>query len=848
MRKGLFGLNGFASVVVFIVALALIAAIVVFSTVGSVITVDPAQAPAEAAVTSSLVHGSVTSQKTSDTAISSSTDFYNNIINNSNQSGTYYLTADFTLSASHMFAHTANFSGTLYGNGHTITIESGYNAVRKTEKNGILFSQLSGTVRDLTVVLGNGNSLAIHIGHDNTGYYGIIAGALAGGTVSNCRVVVNSNTVFHAVTTSSAASGLSTAGIGAIAGEVWGSNSTITNCTVENNGSIICTAYRNNAYDDYDAGLRQGYAGNLVGLFWTGDSNSFNINNVIIRGNGVVHAHCVGLIGCTPSGYTSALTIKNYLNDFKGSYEITGAGPKYASSVIFFYNYGSHTVTNYYSTSGAKTNWAHSETEAEISGRIAEIPSKFSVYFDASQTVDKSLAIVCDASTPEADSERTYTLTAENGSSWTTKDIVDGKVIFTGLPTAAGTWTSGGNFSATLDYTDTKLPTLDPLTEYEHGYYAGSTPSGTAISTGDDFFNKFIDRNSGTPSGNYYLNEDIFITGFTGKKEFSGTLDGNGKTIYIVGAQAGTNGSNIGGLVGTLTGTIKNVRVVIYSDVNVYAGSKSGDDVVAVGIGGIAGKITGGGRVENVSVVIKEGVTFKNFWDNSWSGSDSGYDRAIGGIAGEMIGSGSVKNCTVQLDGYMLSESSWPFAAGIVGITEDLISDGSVTYENIILKGSGQLGGYAHNPDQPTFAAAITTTQPGSVHEFTVNGFIYNMTNPKPTTGALNNDTQLTAGKVSSFGYVCQNDNNERGTSEALSPDGIISYSNIFDYNCSMSNHLKYYDVGDGNVYYNISRDASIATAVDGLSGSSVQRYALFQTGQFYGHYPGRHGEQLGNI
>ena len=57
MRKGLFGLNGFASVVVFIVALALIAAIVVFSTVGSVITVDPVQAPAEAAV-SAYQHGS----------------------------------------------------------------------------------------------------------------------------------------------------------------------------------------------------------------------------------------------------------------------------------------------------------------------------------------------------------------------------------------------------------------------------------------------------------------------------------------------------------------------------------------------------------------------------------------------------------------------------------------------------------------------------------------------------------------------------------------------------------------------------------------------------------------------
>ena len=835
MRKGLFGLNGFASVVVFIVALALIAAIVVFSTVGSVITVDPVQAPAEAAV-SDYQHGSNINRsgQTSETAVSNADDLRSKLGNNANSSSVFHLISDITLSASQSFMTSGTFSGTLYGNGHTITVTGSqtYTGLATGFAHdtyiGGLVSKLTGQIYDLNVVLKTNTSASYRSSGDGTLRVGLIAGVLdLGGVIENCTVTINSGSRLAAHKNSS---GDYWASAGAVAGGTNGSM-TIRNVTVTNNGDIASGLSSGSLSENFNYNSKAS-ASMFVSFIWN-DQSSYTqiINNVVAKGSGSIRGYVCSILGMLFKT-KKAITVGNYYNLFSGTYDYGDSGwasgsRAFVSYTLFKWETGDQsTVTNYYNGPNTDESKMATNYYAVPSNSIEVDTAKYNIFFDPSKAdLNNSLGITYSASNPAAGYERTYILTAENGSSWTTKDIVDGKVIFTGLPTAASTWSSGGNFSATLDYSETELPTMDALKEYEHGYYAG-TPSGEAISTGDDFFNTFIDRNSGNPSGDYYLTDDIFITGFTGK-EFSGTLDGNGKTIYIVGAQAGTNGSNIGGLVGTLTstmssgtmsyGTIKNVRVVIYSDVNVDAGSKSEaeDDVVAVGIGGIAGKITGGGRVENVSVVIKEGVTF-----NSWS---SGSDRAIGGIAGEMIGSGSVKNCTVQLDGYMLSESSWPFAAGIVGITEDLISDGSVTYENIILKGSGQLGGYAHNPDQPTFAAAITTTQP---HEFTVNGFIYDMTNPNgPTTGALNNETQLTAGKVSSFGYVCQNDNNERGTSEALSPDGIISYSNIFDYNCSMSNHLKYYDVGDGNVYYNISRDASISTAVDGLSGSSVTPY-----------------------
>ena len=834
MKKGLFGLNGFASVVVFIVALALIAAIVVFSTVGSVITVDPAQAPAEAAV-SDYQHGSNInrSEQTSGTAVSKAADLRSNLGNNANSSSVFHLTRDITLSASESFMTSGTFSGTLYGNGYTITVTGSqtYTGLATGFAHdtfiGGLVSRLTGKIYDLNVVLATNTSASFRSSGDGTLRVGLIAGVLdLGGVIENCTVTINSGSRLAAHKESS---GDNWASAGAVAGGTNGSM-TIRNVTVTNNGDIASGLSSGSLSENFNYDSRAS-ASMFVSFIWN-DRSSYTqiINNVVAKGSGSIRGYVCSILGMLFKT-VKAITVGNYYNLFYGSYDYgdsgwSSGGRAFVSYTLFKWETGDQsTVTNYYHGPNTDESKMASGYYAVPSNSIVVDTTSYNIFFDPSkEDLNNSLGITYSASNPPADSERTYTLIAANGSSWTTKDIVDGKVIFTGLPTEAATWSSNNKFYANITYTDTKLPTLDALTEYEHGYVSGNSPSGTAISTGDDFFNKFIDRNSGTPSGNYYLTDDIFITGFTGK-EFFGTLDGNGKTIYIVGAQAGTNGSNIGGLVGTLsssgssTGTIKNVRVVIYSDVNVDSGSRSGDDVVAVGIGGIAGKITGGGRVENVSVVIKQGVTFKN----SWSGSGS--DRAIGGIAGEMIGSGSVKNCTVQLDGYMLSESSWPFAAGIVGITEDLSANGSVTYENIILKGSGQLGGYAHNPDQPTFAAAITTTQPDSDYEFTVNGFIYNMTNPKPTTGALNNETKLTAGKVSSFGYVCQNDNDERGTSEALSPDGIISYSNIFDYNCSMSDHLKYHDVGDGNVYYNISRDASITTAVDGLGGSSVTPY-----------------------
>ena len=304
-------------------------------------------------------------------------------------------------------------------------------------------------------------------------------------------------------------------------------------------------------------------------------------------------------------------------------------------------------------------------------------------------------------------------------------------------------------------------------------------------------------------------------------------MDGNGHTIFITGTHTGMTGPHIGGLVGTLSGTIKNVRVVLMlpNNTEVTCTNGKGDDFV-IGFGGVVGKINGG-TVENVNVVIPSRYTFSAGWD------DSGSDVGVGGIAGSMIGSGTVTNCTVQVDGDIRASSGWPFASGIVGATgkEQSYSDYPFRFTNIILKGIGTIGGTttdSSNTTQPTFAAAITITPPITGNTISIDGFIYNMTGENGPTWGSGGGAGSGYRKVSSWGYVCQNNDNGRPTAGVgLSADGKISYSNIYDMGSLMydtvaengftsGGDLIWYDTTnhDGNVYYNMTRTAEIKSTV----------------------------------
>lgn len=722
-----------------------------------------------AAATDGIVHGAVSSQTTSGTAIANSTDFYNNIINGA-QNGTYYLTSDFTLDGSHMFGHKSTFSGTLYGNGHTITVLSGYNAARKTEKNGILFSQVSGTVRDLTVVLGNGGSTAqrIDIGDGNTGYYGVITGALAGGTISNCRVVIQSNVVFHAATQSS---GTQNVGIGGIAGEVWNSASKILNCTVENYGAIDCTTY-SGSYTSYNG--RSGYAGHIAGIFWLSGSDTATLQNIIVRGNGRIHANGVGVVGCGSNGGYNDLDITSYLNDFSGSYEYNGAGAAWASDAIFFYSGGSsRTIYNYYSTSGAtSTSWSYS-TDAAESGRLT-LSSGYNIYFDATSDVNNAVAFVYNGSY-DVITKKLYFQPANSSTKYYPAYRDGNTEVFKGLPSATSTYSATlGTFAF-----DTVEPPVGKLNKWESGYVSESySPSGEPEDSESGLYDAISNNR------NCHLTSDINITGFR-TLSYSGTLDGNGHTIYITVCNE-NSAETVGGLFGTLTGTVKNLRVVLYVDYTRTATSNK------LGTGIIAGKL--GGTVDNVYVYIPSNVTF------GATGSQEGYVGAVAGVADGT--SYTIKNTTVDIDGKIHLDGSWVYMAGFVGKSATGSSAVTATYTNNILKGDGSYSSNTSNGTEPIYLAATTvlfqagTGNPQST--INIDGFINAF-----TSGTANlNDYSM-------YGVLTKNDNGKTMSK------WTYNVSNVYDYGSPMED-VNNKGTTTGNNYIDVSQKRStVSTAVD---------------------------------
>lgn len=848
MRKGLFGLNGFASVVVFIVALALIAAIVVFSTVGSVITVDPAQAPAEAAV-SDYQHGSNINRsgQTSGTAVNSGTNFVSYI--NSNTS--MYLTADFSVDAG-SFGNTSTYSGTIYGNGHTVTLNvptevEGYSSTAQNFAGGII-GILTGKLYDCKFVLQGGQYISGLKNSNANPYFGGLIGNVQGGTVDNISIEVKSGVSLANYAWDSG----NYSALGILAGH--GDSAKITNVTVVNNDGEFKSGYATNTsvnWSNISTGNTLSSTANLVGYY---NGTSQTVDNIIIKGSGsTLSGKYVSNLGLSTSVDTK-ITTTNFYNSFLGTLSGDNNGVnvtyvKYIDVGTFGGTsyVGSVSVTNYFEYYNSDSDMVKVPTNsgAQVSNRsiteklsvqttaTAEATGRQILFNPAATDYANSLVLAYtgrDTSLPS--SVRTWKVRTYSGASYT-GTVSDGAVIFTNLPVSSvwndkkwgtGTYSGGdGIFTSTLSYTDdfSAFKSAD-LKEYEHGYYAGSAPSGTGLNS-TQFFNTFVNINSTTATahdgrGNYYLTEDAYITGFTGR-DFSGTLDGNGKTVYIVGAQTGLKGDSIGGIIGELNGgTVKNLRVVICVDVNVKTSGTVPTNYKTVGIGGVVGNITGNSLIENVNVVINQGVTFS-------TSNNTANAISIGGISGNIFGKGRLNNCTVQLDGTMSCTAGYAFISGIVGNTgtpnhTSYVSgqDHPYMYSNIVLKGGGQFTGKStQDTSEPMFSAALTITDnKSSAAQISIDGFIYALTN-----------SDVVNATISCYGYVSQNKASggvSSSTAGGLSTDGYITYDNVFTASgCTMT--PEYSGHHGGNNSFNISTTASIATAVDGLGGSSVTPY-----------------------
>ncbi len=838
MKKGTKSFGGF--IVVTLSAILIIAAIVAAAFYNEVVIPEPETQALAAG--EEYVHGSNIGRKSSGNGVTTGDQLVSAINSNSNVN----LLNNVSIPSSN-FGSIAVYSGTIYGNGHKITINvpdsSGKNDRGRQFFGGLMGELNGGAIYDCTFDIGSGDYKG---GYNDNTFFGAVTGSIYNATVENVTINILSGTDFRIYCHSSGQQ----VGIGMLSG--YAGNATIRNVTINNNGGTYRAGYSSSDFNTIYTEASPSTVANLVGFF---EGSASTVENIIIKGGSTsttLDGQYASNLGLSAYAATT-ITVGNFYNAFLGTINAINNGgsvtfAKHISTSWGSTSYvGNVSVTRYFEYHNSDSDCVNqlSNHSGQYSNR--QITEKLSVQTSGNDNVVNRQILFNPRTTDYANSlvliytnrelsnaivGKQWTVTADSGRIFNGTEDGDG-IVFANLPVADiwndDNWGDGnGYFNATLSYTETIQGSYPALNDYEHGYvddgYADSI-SGTALNS-SNFYNTLIDKDSNRPSGTYKLTEDIVIEGFTGKEWNEVTLDGCGHTIYITSTQTGLGGSNIGGIVGKMTrGTIKNLRIVLAEDVTVATtGSKESNDVVAIGIGAVAGQLTGGATIQNVNVVIPEGVRFSNSW------STGGSDRALGGIAGEIVGSGHIIGCTVQLDGQMIAESGWPFAAGLAGITEDISGDisgaPSVTFENNILKGSGQLGGIANNTDQPTFCAAITTTQPGSSNAFTVDGFIYNLTNTSPTVGSLNGNDQLTNDLVSSFGYVCQNNDTEgTGTSAGLDPSGVVNDFNIFDYGASMSEDLVYYDEGDGNVYYNIPTTAAISGSVENLDRSTVTPY-----------------------
>ena len=233
---------------------------------------------------------------------------------------------------------------------------------------------------------------------------------------------------------------------------------------------------------------------------------------------------------------------------------------------------------------------------------------------------------------------------------------------------------------------------------------SGYQPSGKGISEGADTPNSAITtiRNSG--NGSYYLTSNIVVNSLT-DCEFSGTLDGNGKTVYIrydseVTGEPGVNTElGIGALFGNLNGaTIKNVKIVVetfryvegsagtrnvgiiagdawggvkienvyvklqyspdsdgrsyFLDSGVHSGSWTGTKEVELNFGAVLGK--SGSSVADTDVTLKnvtvDNQTSGNYGFSAWirHGDDCNYKVSMGHFVGWVTGELSMQNCTLR--------------------------------------------------------------------------------------------------------------------------------------------------------------------------------------------------------
>ena len=725
-------------------------------------------------------HGSNIGRATSGTVydVSNASDLATRISNNQN----IRLTGPITVTS----FNASSYSGTIYGNGQTVTINytSGLSTGASENEGGVV-GTLTGSIYDLNVVVQSNTTIKRgRNAYPSTYNMGIIAGNINGGTISNCAVTINSGVTIWAFSWRSG----DYASFGGVVGRV--TSGTISNVTVTNNGSIKAGNAKDGNVSDVNNAI--GVASNVAGYINNNSASlTISLSNIIVAGSGTISSYVAANIGLNVSS-GKAVNVQNFYNKFTGTYKyatlsggVFGSDTPLVAYTIFKWSENSDgsTVTNYYA-SGADESMMKTGFYA-VPDSSVEVGSNYSIYFDPkANSIASSLVVVKTGVTGGEGYSATIANVKSTPFVYTNNYAfsADGRtVIFRNLSTTASDWSSGGTFACTINITQDAIQVdkLDPVNKWESSHTTSQSSSGTAVDNGSKLTTA-INNNQ-----NIYLTDDITdFKGFTHTGEYTGTLDGNGHTIYIV-SGAANSADTVGGLFGTFTGTIKNVRIVLYSSYNrtVSTGER--------GTGIVAGVINGG-TVDNVYVYIPEDVTF-----GATGNGIEGYVGAIAGVAGvsdtgKVDGANyTIKNTTVDIDGKMHLDGSYVYLAGFVGKTSTGASAVTAEITNCVFKGNGSFASASSNSTEPIYLGGTTvlfqkeTGNPQSTIK--INGFI---------NAFKGGDTNLTGG-YSMYGVLSKNDNGNKMTKWTTEVSGVYDYNSPWgDINKKNSGN-DYIDISD---------------------------------------------------
>ena len=755
-------------------------------------------------------HGSNVKNNTTAQPVNTASGLISAIQNNT----TIRLTGLITLSADDVKKiWNYTYSGTIYGNGQTIeaTFPSSENASSVDPSShvsayGGLCGKLTGNIYDLTYVH-TGGQLNVRMSGNNSGFAGGLVGSVDGGTIENVRLELSyddGGRVGFVKTSSGSGWGSKNyyVAAGALAGRISAGN--IKNVTIVNNAWIEAGVTNGTTNVSTRA---PGHVGNVAGIIGPVQDDIVTtgriyIDNVIVEGydsrSPKMYGDYVANIG-TVTTSSLEITVTNFYNGYKNLYDGNASTPTFLKEGTS----PTLAITNMYN---AKEVTSGTRNDCNISSSITVDPSNatsgystgYTVGFDPkASTVANSLVVYKSGVTGGEGYSATIKSSSTTYSDNYAFNEAGNTVIFRNLPTAISNWGgNGGTFSCTINITQDAIQVdkLDPVNKWESGHTTSQSSSGTAVDNGSKLTTA-INNNQ-----NIYLTSDITdFKGFTHTGEYTGTLDGNGHTIYIV--KGGTNSTDtVGGLFKTLTGTIKNVRIVLYTSYNrTVSATKQGTGIVA-------GNLRG--TVDNVYVYIPEDVTF------GVTGSQEGYVGAIAGLADGT--SYTIKNTTVDIDGKMHLDGSWVYMAGFVGKTSTGSNAVTAEITNCVFKGNGSFASASSNETEPIYLGGTTVLfqkdEGNPQSTININGFI---------NAFKGGETNLTGG-YSMYGVLSKNDNDN------IMSKWTTEVSGVYDYNSPWGDINKK-GTSTGNNYIDVSASRStVSTTVD---GSSIKVTPYFPAG-----------------